>query len=417
MNSGFPAGARSLRGQRAVVIGRGAAAMLAVTVLLGCAPKPLEEARSEEPLAVLTSIDGPTVTIGSRPTYRIDIEYRDGLEVSLPVIREEIGGLAVASSGGESAAVRGNRRRLSRWFTLRADEAGSFILPAIDVVARPSRRESGSDSDRSEPETGAAVGEPVNATGAEIFLDVVSTLPEDGSVADIRGVKPIREVERGIPWWIWLIAATVLAIALGWWWSRRRARAESVETTAPPELSPHDWAFAELARLRQTDFAEVEQLRTYYFELSGVVRTYVERRFALNATDLTTEEIVESTRRIAGIDTPLQRRLTGVLRATDIVKYAAQVPAVEEIEETYEAALDFVEQTIPAEEPPADTALAQDGATVAPVQSLGQPPTDAARTIAAAQGEAKPMAASAANSDCSGSGDPESGDSETEHEV
>jgi hypothetical protein len=92
----------------------------------------------------------------------------------------------------------------------------------------------------------------------------------------------------------------------------------------------------------------LEALRNYYFEISVVLRTYVEGRFFLNATDLTTEEILENLGRL-----DLRHEDGGVLQRflvdSDLVKFAAHVPSRDEIRRTWDRALRFVEGTKPQE--------------------------------------------------------------------
>ena len=157
-----------------------------------------------------------------------------------------------------------------------------------------------------------------------------------------------------------------------------------------PRIPPYDLAIQELERLRRTDFSNLRELRRYYFAVSAVVRAYVEGRFGLNATDLTTEEILsrmepgwrapartanqsvgpssgarrapgwrdpaptanQSVRPSSGarmalvrLDPVQARRLERFLVATDQVKFAAHLPLPEEIDRTYEQALGFVRAT------------------------------------------------------------------------
>ena len=35
---------------------------------------------------------------------------------------------------------------------------------------------------------------------SEIFVEIQSVLPQDGSAQDIKGLKPIKRVERPLPW-------------------------------------------------------------------------------------------------------------------------------------------------------------------------------------------------------------------------
>ena len=54
-------------------------------------------------------------------------------------------------------------------------------------------------------------------------------------------------------------------------------------------------------------------MRRFHFEISEVIRAYVENRFFLNATDLTTEEIVAQLGDLRGLDGDSSERLRGFL--------------------------------------------------------------------------------------------------------
>ena len=98
-------------------------------------------------------------------------------------------------------------------------------------------------------------------------------------------------------------------------------------------------------------------MRRFHFRISEVIRAYVEGRWGLNATDLTTEEILLQLAGLDDLPAAEGARLAGFLRATDRVKFAEHRPAPPEIEGTWEAALGFVEATQPrpqSEEPAAE---------------------------------------------------------------
>jgi hypothetical protein len=212
------------------------------------------------------------------------------------------------------------------WWSLRADGTGSYVLPPAVVTW-----DAGAGEQRLE--------------SAEVFVEIASVLPEDA--ADIRDVKPPRRggLDRR---WLWAAGgALVIAAALLLWWLRRRRRRGASAIPAP---LPHEVALRELDRLRRTDFSSLAELRRYYFEISEVLRRYVEARFGLNATDLTTEEILPSLGQLRELPATDSISLREFLLATDRVKYAAAVPTEHEIEQTYELALSFVESTRPRDE-------------------------------------------------------------------
>ena len=79
----------------------------------------------------------------------------------------------------------------------------------------------------------------------------------------------------------------------------------------------------------------------FYVELTGIVRLFIERTTGVDAPDRTTEEFL---REVEGHEAfPVQKRqaLGRFLEAADLVKYAAQVPGSNDVDEAVAAAYVF----------------------------------------------------------------------------
>ena len=361
--------------RRGRVRGSAAAAVLVLPLLLACgaAEEPAGTAEASKPPAELrTAVDRATATTGDLITYEVEVERDPEVNVDLADPGVDIAGFRIVDLGQDPPETLASGRILERrWFQLRADLVGSYMLPALSASYSEA---SGGGGDLEAP---------------EISVEVESVLPADGTeVTDIRDIKPLRRVETGRLWLLWLgVAAALLALAIAaWWWRRRRGSGGDVPEV--PRIPPYDLAIQELERLRRTDFSNLRELRRYYFAVSAVLRAYVEGRFGLNATDLTTEEILSrmepgwrapartvnqsvgpsSGARMALIrlDPVQARRLERFLVATDRVKFAAHLPLPEEIDRTYEHALDFVRATgRPDDDSGEDGGNAEDPASVA----------------------------------------------------
>ncbi len=333
-------------------------AVLLLSVLAGCLDR---ENRVETPpvetppVEARAMVDRAVATTGDRILYRIEVEADPTYEVEIPEVGAEIAGFRIVDIGEEEPIESHGRTLYQRWYELRADLVGSYVLPPVAVRYRRGASGNGSaDEDRSGD--GASEEEPPpdgqqatwqSVETSEIFVEVASVLPADGEAQDIRGLKPLRPVERGIRW------AAIAAVALGLAavaaalarYLRRRSRGEAVRT-----VPAHEVAFAALDELRRTDFDNPRAVRAFYFAISEVLRAYVEARFRLNATDLTTEEILAGLDGVADLDAEPAGKLRRFLLDTDQVKFAHREPRAAEIESTWEMALGFVESTMPVEE-------------------------------------------------------------------
>lgn len=311
--------------------------------LMGCAAESVIEDSAEprQPVEAQASVDRAVATTGDLITYRITVDADAGYEIEIPEAGAEIAGFRIVNVGREEPQTRNGRTVSESWYELRADLVGSYVLPPVEVGYRQLLGEG---------EQSAAWETLVTS---EIFVEVESVLPTEGGAEDIRGLKPLREVQPPIPWLqivLGLIGAALAGAAL-WWYLRQRAKRKD----DIPLIPPHEVAFEALSRLRSTDFDDPVSVRLFYFQISEVVRTYVEGRFGMNATDLTTEEILANLESLDQLAPDQSEVLRAFLMDTDQVKFAHREPGGGDIENVYEQALSFVESTRPVVEEETET--------------------------------------------------------------
>jgi hypothetical protein len=301
--------------------------VVALGLTLACAAERQAARPGRAPVEARAAVDRAVATTGDLLTYTVTVEHDPGIEVEIPEAGAEIAGFRIVDFGRKPARAVAGRRSEERWYQLRADLVGSYVLPPVAVRWRR-----------------GPAGETGTIETSEIFVEVASVLAAEGEATDIRDVKALRRIARGLPRWALLGAVALLAAGAGtalWLWRRRSAPA------APP-LPPHEVAFRALDALRGIDVADPAALRRFHFRISEVIRAYVEARFGLNASDLTTEEILPGLAHLDGLAPAEAATLARFLLATDRVKFAAHTPDEAAIRDTYEAALSFVEATRPA---------------------------------------------------------------------
>lgn len=305
-------------------------ALAATTVLLvvaaACSSEEVvSQAPPPEPVQANVSVDKAVATTGDELLYSVEINHDAAITIEIPEIGSQIAGFRIIDFGTDKPVQADGRIQQRSWYKLRGDLVGSYILPSISLTYEHN-------------------GEENTVSTSELFVEIESVLPSDGSATDIRGLKPLNRVELDPKWPPYALAAgvTLSLLLLGLWWWRRRQRREH---DVPPRPA-HEIAYEALERLRATNFDDSEAVRRYFFELSAILRSYIEGRFELNATDLTTEELIPMIRAHAAIDSALQPALRDFLLATDRVKFANHTPSKADIEKAYETTLSFVEATL-----------------------------------------------------------------------
>jgi hypothetical protein len=176
----------------------------------------------------------------------------------------------------------------------------------------------------------------------------ISDLPENADLRDIHGpvsvwVRSFRSL---------LIAAAIILLAmLGWFLYRRLG--QRVQPVAAPVVDPaHVRALRELAGIRAEDLPGKGRKKEMYFRISEIVRRYLGERYAFNAVDLTTPELLASLRKVdaSGLDYGEFQRFC---EESDLVKFAKFDPNDAECVGALGIAVSFVERTAPR--PPANS--------------------------------------------------------------
>ena len=163
--------------------------------------------------------------------------------------------------------------------------------------------------------------------------------PPDQLIDDLRLLEP------PVPFRLnpWIVAAVLAVLVFLWWFRRWRKTTHGARTQAQAIRQAHDDALAELERL----FAliEREESRPYATESSGVIRRYIETRFALSAPRRSTEEFLAEAQQSPKLE-PQHRALLGdFLRICDLLKFARTFANRTELKELHEAAVRFVKET------------------------------------------------------------------------
>ncbi len=146
--------------------------------------------------------------------------------------------------------------------------------------------------------------------------------------------------------WIWLlygiIALLVLAILYflwRWYVNRRKARI----------LTPYEEALQNLEKARL--LMRIDAVKPYIFEVSEIVRHYIEKRFQVMATHQTTEEFLVDLAKPSHSplisQTPL---LEQFLTNCDFVKFGQGSLTLPEMEAMHQSALNFIQSTRPLSE-------------------------------------------------------------------
>lgn len=283
------------------------------------------------------SFDKEAITIGEKVKYTITIDAPQGAKIDFPVIDPTLTstGFAIRDFGEEKPVkAKRNRIKIKKWYLLDTYIVGSYNVPAIVINYTLPDGTTGS------------------AQTKDIFLEVKSVIKEGEKTEDIRDIKGPAVIKvnykKIILWSIIILIFLAISITAPFIYMKyKRIKLESM-----PLIPPHIIALKELEKIKAMKLDTPELIKAYHIAISGVVRHYIENRFSIHAPERTTEEFLSELTQTNVLSQTFKGLLRDFLKQCDMVKFAKYGPSQEEIENVYNTAKKFIEETIPQYEIP-----------------------------------------------------------------
>ena len=180
------------------------------------------------------------------------------------------------------------------------------------------------------------------------------------SLQDIHDLKPVEEVPfkffDWVPdliadyWWAWLLALLLIGGGLYYYfhWYRKGVNPLKPERK---RLPAYEEAMINLKSLKQRQLWQNGQEKEYFTGLTDILRVYIDRRFHVNAVEMTSTQIIETLKQ-NDETRAVNEQLSMILEIADFVKFAGARPLADDNEMAFQRALNFVEATKPQ---PAET--------------------------------------------------------------
>lgn len=249
---------------------------------------------------------------------------------------ELIPGVEVNSSSEVDTVNLGSGRlQLNRTILIQPWDSGEFVIPGIALVV-------GADTFSSSQFV-------LKVYTADV--DTMTTIhPWGPTISQPRGFFDWVPDWIADYWWAYLIGLVMIIGAVAAYIiNRKDGFRQALKPVAKP-VPPYEKAMEQLAVLKQRQLCEKGQEKTFYTELTEILRQYLEGRFGINAMEMTTPQIKRAVRAAVPAEAA-PGLMNDVLEMADYVKFAKMRPLPEDNVRSFEHALKFVENTRPVPEP------------------------------------------------------------------
>ena len=185
----------------------------------------------------------------------------------------------------------------------------------------------------------------------------LKVLPVDVSqMKDIHDIKPVEDVPFNLLdwlpdyWWAWLLAL-LLIISTIWAYNKYYKKGINPLKPSRKRLPPYEEAMLNLQNLKAAQLWQQGQEKEYFTGLTDILRVNIDRRFDINAVEMTSSQIIDTLKRNEETKA-VNEQLEMILEVADIVKFANARPLADDNEVAYQRAVNFVEATRPVVEQP-----------------------------------------------------------------
>ena len=279
--------------------------------------------------------DRSDLTVGDVATLSLLVSHRADLAVVIPRLEREWGPFEVQDQTSvQTVSADGGMRTIAKQFRVVLFAPGAFETPSLPI----SVRSPDGSVERFQPT-------PVRLTVHSVLTGT------DERLKDLR-----QPADLSTPFWeqpaFFVLAALVVVAALGvpgYYLYRRSRRQVRVAEPVVDTRSPWEAAIQELDRIGRLDLPGKGDSKGHYTLVAGTLRAYLGATYLrdtdrMQATDMSTEEMVTSIRR-SPLDHGNARLVIELLQEADLVKFANYAPPASRAYEAAGQVRELVETT------------------------------------------------------------------------
>jgi hypothetical protein len=276
---------------------------------------------------LLSSVSQDSLFVGDRVHFGVTMLVPKGSQVVPPATDNGFGKFIVKEWTSDKSEKK-NADSLSFNYIITTYSAEPCTIPSLSFV-----QTSGAKTD---------------TLRTDVFpLRVVLVPPPSAQdTAVIRDIKGLETVGKPSLLWLWIVLG-LLGIVLAVLALRRFRKKLGGSAPAVPPKPPYEEAIEALRALEEKQYISKGMIREYVFGLSDIVKRYIERRYAINAAEFTTEEMLDWIQ-ISPLEPSQRKACEWFFSTADPVKFAKWTPDTDTVRRFGADMRAFIEQTRPA---------------------------------------------------------------------
>lgn len=281
---------------------------------------------------VVSSIDSTTIKIGEQLLYKIQVETDTSGLVIFPE-GQTFQPLEMIESFKVDTTKKDAKYYLIKKYGLTQFDSGKFTIPAQKIL----------------------IGDKTFQTDS--ILVEVNPVKVDTTKQGLYDIKPIITVDKSPSyWWIFVLVVlaglALIAFAVYWFvWREKPLTKEEKEALIPP----YDRAKQALKELDNSGYLERDEVKSYYSDLTFIIRKYLNEKVYEKSLESTTDELIRRLRLLKDgnqieFNKATIKNIENILKRADLVKFAKSKPDLELAKldrGTIDIEIDHVKESLP----------------------------------------------------------------------
>lgn len=283
-------------------------------------------------ISVQADLDSTQLWIGDQTNFRFKLIQNKDISVQFPSFTDTIvGNLEIVEQGNiDTVQLPNNEIELNLSYVVTSFEDSLLYIPPFPFV----------------------VGDDTVWSNASA-LRVIQPFEIDTASNAITDIKPFFNAKFDWKYYAKRILIVLLIIALLvvlFYFIRKhlksRPKEEKIVVQAKAPIIPASVeALSQLAELEVKKLWQNGQIKLYHTELTEILRIYIDKVFAINGMEMTSDEILKALFVLDKLDNNETNQLNQILKLADLVKFAKWNPAPIDNELSMKNAIQFVESS------------------------------------------------------------------------
>jgi len=298
---------------------------------------------------VRATIEPSDILIGEQAVINVEVIAPKDMNIIFPVYNDTIITGVEVLGMVEPDTIMTEVMTINQKYVITSFDSTLYHIPFIPVMT---------DNDTVYTnDLGLKVSAPQLSDSTLAYLDIIKNYQLDTieySKLQVYDIKDIQEAK----WTIWdaiadllsrygiyavIVFVVVILIAVALYFLLRKKK-KGYYFKPEIVLPAHVIALKELDQLKDSKIWQKGQTKEYYTRLTDILRGYIDRRYGIDAPEMTSDEIIEAVHRITDTISSTEN-LNQILRLADLVKFAKYIPMANEDDLSMMNAYLFVNQT------------------------------------------------------------------------